>query len=403
MIPLSFLNRIKGSFFLYSISLASYFLVDIYISKNFENSEVANWAYLKSILFLSAAIVLLGMDKSVIKHPGFVKKYSKWLIIQIPVLAGFVSILFYFIKSEMSFIGIFFPVLLLSILMAVQAIYRSFAKFTLAQMSSNGWKFVFFVIVGILNEVFGVVALSESIIVSMIVVVFFILFIELNTKKIRRLSLEYSKVDSNIAFRDGFLFLFHAVLFNLTISIEQIILNQQGMVDESALLFAHMAVFLPLIVALNGFSGFLIGPIVRKRGFILVNEFYSILKRYTFVGIILLLVSYFIGDFLFKYFFENKFEFDIKICAFVLLIGGLRYLYVIPSSIIGMLGDSSVLKRSLIYYFFGALIYVSVLSVLLYLQYDTFNAILISSIINWFLRVGFGFILSYAELRPNEV
>ena len=395
-------KKVNRSLIIYILSVGSYFFVDIYISKNFEIMQVANWAYLKSILFIAVVFVLLGLDKSLIRHPGFFKNYTKYLPIQIPVLALVISYFFYYLQSQLEFVDIFFPVLLLSILMAFQAAYRSFLFFSLAQVAANLWKLMFLLFIVCSFSFFDVKNISLILDMSLAVVLIYLIYKEMGMKFLKVESTKFETVEGKEALTDGAYFLFHAILFNVAISIEQILLNQQQLYDKSAQLLAHSAVYLPMIIALNGFLGFFIGPMIRNRGLVRVSEFKKTVSYYSLFGIVLIFLSYGLGTLAFEFLFEEKYEIDKLILIFVLFVGFLRYLYVVPSSIIGMLGSSKVLKMSFLYYFLSTCIYIISFFLLLEFDVDKFEAVLLAGMIHWFLRVFFGFILSIKELTPDE-
>ncbi|MFM2586339.1 hypothetical protein [Vibrio campbellii] len=378
-------------------------IADIVIAKHYQLAEVEIWAFAKSVLLLAASSCILGVDQVIVREPGALKIILRFLVVRGTILAIIIALGLKFFSNEVSGITWFVLVASLSFLSFMFAIYRGALKMFSAQLALNGWKFVFLLLVSsLIGSGLGVdIVLTISIVTSVLLII----FIMFSSKSwLETYKAENTELNKNQIISQSYKFVVLSLSLNLSINFEQIAINTIGGGENSALVFAHFTVFLPLIVFLNGFVGFYLGPLLRKsREKFNLKYYYRLAIVFVFSSIGLGFISYFMGMLAFEELYSGKYIFINEFAILTILIGALRLLYSLPSSYISILGSEETLliysKSNLL---FVLMLFVGVM-LLMKLGVSVPLSVLISSLINWFIRVAYGSYLSISELRKCQI
>jgi len=388
---------------LYLIGMGGLVIADIVIAKYYQLADVEIWAFAKSVLLLAASACILGVDQVIVREPGALKIILRFLVVRGTILAIIIALGLSFFSNDVSGITWFFLVASLSFLSFMFAIYRGALKMFSAQLALNGWKFVFLLLISFLiGSGIGIDVVLVLSIVSSLLLIVFIMF---SSKKwLEKYKEENTKLNKKQIMSQSYKFVVLSLSLNLSINFEQIAINTIGNGESSSAVFAHFTVFLPLIVFLNGFVGFYLGPLLRKnRENFNLKNYYCFSGLFVFLSVILGLVSYFMGFFAFSEFYSGKYIFVNEFAIVTILIGALRLLYSLPSSYISILGsEEALLNYSKSNLLFVILFFIGVM-LLIKLDFSVPLSVLISSLSNWCLRVGYGNYLSILELRKCQI
>src|SRR5690606_23189384 len=127
---------------------------DFYISKNFNEIGVANWATLKAIMFVFGGICIFGFDQVLVRKPELFKKVIKRYLFQILLFSIVIGFLLknYFI-DDYKFIYISIVIFLYAFSQFCAAAFRGSGKLVEAQFFTNGWKIftILFLFLGVVN------------------------------------------------------------------------------------------------------------------------------------------------------------------------------------------------------------------------------------------------------------
>lgn len=383
--------------------MGAFLLSDIIISKYYPLDDIALWAFLKSIMLLAASTVILGLDQVLLRRPEVLISIWKYMILRVIFLSLLVSFSITLIKP-ISIFSSFALIVSLSFISLSYSIYRGALRMNRAQLSLNGWKVIFFVSV-CWSVISGYNSHIEKIIIlSVLVSLLGVLFFAIHRKDWISYYLEKNR-EGGIASRELILkeakyFFLQTVGLNLSVNFEQIALNSFGFTGSSANLFVHFSVFLPLVVFLNGFIGFYLGPYLReKKDSINITLFKKINLIFILVGLSLSLISYYFGTFAFGYFYSEKYESNNMLAVLIVTLGFLRLYYVIPSALIGVASSTKKLihfsKLNIASLALSFLIFVF----LVFLNINPVISVMFSSITNWGIRVTTGLFISYQRVR----
>ncbi|MEZ9876750.1 hypothetical protein AB4349_14015 [Vibrio breoganii] len=384
---------------LYLVGMGGFVLSDLIVAKYYSINDVEIWAFAKSVLLLSASLCILGLDQVVIRDSGAFKLIWRFLVIRAIILASGIALILWSYISDVSYLTWFFIILGLTFLSFMSALYRGALKMFRAQLSLNGWKLYFLIIVSLS---IGVGVSIDYIILLSILIAVIVTFIFIAIRK-DLFDFYFNKKAENSKNKivsQSYKFVLLTISLNLSINFEQLAINMLGGGNNSVNVFAHFTVFLPFVVFLNGFVGFYLGPLLRKYKNVFDICTYRKL-RFWFVILCLLLglLSFSVGFFGFSFMYGDKYNFSYGFSICVVLIGMFRLLYSLPSAYISILGGDDILKlycRVNIMCLFICLILVALF---INLGFDVAYTVLVFSLLNWMLRVLFGNYLSISELK----
>ncbi len=273
-----------------------------------------------------------------------------------------------------------------------------------AQISLNGWKVIFFVSVcwSVASE--SIYNIEGVIIFSVLVSLLGVLVVAMHRKDWVSYYLVKSREGSiapkELILKEAKYFFLQTVGLNLSVNFEQILLNFFGFTDSSANLFVHFSVFLPLVVFLNGFIGFYLGPYLReKKDSINITFFKKINLIFILIGLGLSLISYCFGSFAFDYFYSDKYELNNMLAALIVILGFLRLYYVIPSALIGVASSTKRLIQFSKFNIAALALSFLIFVFLVFLNVNPVISVMFSSITNWGVRVVTGLFISYQRVR----
>lgn len=390
----------------YFLGMAGLLFADIFISATAQKDTIAFWAFVKSILFISSTLAILGLDQAIVRYPGAFLSNFKSTLIQILVISCLLSFVFSKTNQQINFPSIALLIFLTAMLALFFAISRGANSFNIAQINLNGWKFLFLLFLVLLSRlgIQGYVfwSIFSALLVSLI---FSILLFLKNTKIVDFYTLKAKELPiPKTQFRLAALQLFLlSISLNFSINLEQLLLNFSGRPQESAILFAHFVIFTPLLLFANGFTGFLLGPYLREKIHEIFNKLPFLFFLYLCVGGIVSILAFFIGKQLFHHLYDGKFTIQYSIVMFCLAIGLLRFFYTIPSSFISIVASTKTLRN---FTFLG--IIALGLSIFIYFivvisTHNHLNGIIYASIINWSLRSLGGLTLTIHEYNRMKI
>ncbi|WAG26817.1 hypothetical protein EEA47_10930 [Vibrio alginolyticus] len=391
------------SFFIYIIGMGAFLLSDIVISKYYPLDDIALWAFLKSIMLLAASTVILGLDQVLLRRPETLMSIWRYMILRVLFLSFLVSFVVVLIKP-VSIYFVFVLIVSLAFISLSYSIYRGALKMNRAQISLNGWKVIFFVSVcwSVASE--SIYNIEGVIIFSVLVSLLGVLVVAMHRKDWVSYYLVKSREGSiapkELILKEAKYFFLQTVGLNLSVNFEQILLNFFGFTDSSANLFVHFSVFLPLVVFLNGFIGFYLGPYLReKKDSINITFFKKINLIFILIGLGLSLISYCFGSFAFDYFYSDKYELNNMLAALIVILGFLRLYYVIPSALIGVASSTKRLIQFSKFNIAALALSFLIFVFLVFLNVNPVISVMFSSITNWGVRVVTGLFISYQRVR----
>lgn len=389
------------------MGMGSFLLLDVIISKYYSFEEISWWAFVKSALALASTICIVGVDQAIIRHPSGLGVALKYLLPRALIISILISTGLACIGGSPGFVYWLICILLLASLSVFGAILRGAYKMNAAQLSLNGWKLLLLALT--LSSVYFSLGPTLEWSVMLALGTFAIgfsgytLLIEGWRKFYREKVIEEGVIPRKIIMTDAKNFFVLTLSLSASINFEQLGLNFLGYERESAILLAHASIYLPFVVFLNGFIGFYLAPYIRKNIHNMRSKnFGRINLVFIFVGVLLSFFSTLLGSVAFDKFYGNKYELDLLVAILLVTSGFARYLYSIPSSFIGVVSVSVDLKR----FAFGNLAFLF-LSVMLFGVFvlssftSAIIAILLCSVMNWVLRVGYGYFLVYKNLREK--
>lgn len=388
--------------------MASFLAVDAVVTRSFDVDQVAFWAFAKSTILLASTICIYGLDQVIVRHPAALRVISRHLAARCIISAAVISVFLALVSTSAGFVFWFSVVSLSALLSIYFAVLRGAYLMTMAQFSLNGWKLLLLLLV--LGSRYWIPSASMgwilfiALVLSSLVVVGYSFF----TKKWKAYYIERERSETipekGLMVKEAGYFFLLGLSLTASINLEQLALNFLGLKKESALLLAHFSIFIPLIVFLNGFIGFYLGPFMRvasKRinfqGFKKANSLYAL------AGLMVSIFSYCFGCIAFDMFFNGRYEISYGLAVLLTALGFARFLYTVPSSYIGVISKSSELKRYSVVNLYFVGFSVIFFFVLMAVGISAEKSILISSLANWILRVGLGYWLVYRDLRVTNV
>jgi O-antigen/teichoic acid export membrane protein len=394
-----------GSLFIYCVGMLSMFLIDIVISTNFSIDEVARWALIKSIVFISVPITLLGLDHALVRSPGLIKAVSKIIFPQITLIAASILIVVHFIGVESYSFKILIIIVSMSLVSYFFALYRATYCLTRAQYILNGWKILFlgaviYISYGDDNISFNIVDIFQvSIVLSLILIIF-------DSKNIKMILFSSYKDDHEKdifeLFKVGFKFSITMILLNVSLYLEQVLLNYNSSVD-SAIYFTHMVSIMSPIVLFNGYINFYLGPYVRRNMKHIFHNFRTKFAYFILFSIIISMLGYIAGAMLFDYLYTDKYEFNVVLSLIILIIAFVRTLFIIPSSFIAVLGSNDQLARYVKYNATGLMVFLLIYVVGRRYEFNVLYVVALGVLCNWLVRVINGYIILISIYNNRRV
>lgn len=391
------------SFCLYVAGLGSLFLIDAFISKLGSVDDISLWAFLRSSVMLAGFIVLLGCDQALIRN--FDKIGEKIVVVMLGtvfLLSIPAAHILSEIREDVSFRAVMVFVLAVALSSVVASYYRGAYRLIASQYISNNWKFLLFFSILFFYGISDKVSIIPALIVSsgIVIVINMVLLAKMYYAYKRRL-IEPWLLRS--FYLDGLRFLLMGGTLNLSVNLEQVLLNETGSTADGAYLFSYITAFGAIFILANGFYGFVLGPYAKKNKVRIFRNYPKFLLVNVTVCAILLFFAFAIGSVLYDFLYSEKFELRSELVMLVLLIFGFRFLYVIPSALIGFAGGVSIFNKYVAVNVVSLGLFVSLFFIFNYLLKDSVLAILLASLFNWIVRVVAGLYLVQKNVTAERL
>jgi len=374
------------SFAFYGLGLLSFLLADIFVSENFSQERIADWAFYKSTVIILGSILLLGYDQVFVRDPSLVIRFFKKFIIQALVIAIVSVSLITFLKGYtfQKFLALLSGVLLFGFVNYSSASLRACFQLWKSQFSANFWKVLLLLLL-----FFGVFKnLSYYFIVPIgLTLIFAIVFGGYRTKEDQSLFENLSDLDSRAI---ATTFLFTNLTLILAVYGEQFLINLSGDTKASAHLFKYFAVFTPIALSINGFLGFYFGPKIRRGGGMSFKKFKTFSLKISVFAVFVTILSVIAG-----YIYMTRFSnVEITSLDWILIISlsvlcVIRGIYIATSVCLGIFSDKKRLRSVAGLFWISAGLYIVgvfiTLSITSGIQAAQIIAIL--SVLNWLFRL----------------
>lgn len=389
------------SLLIYVVSIGALTLTDFLVIKYLSTENIAEWAFIKSVIFICGGLCVLGFDQLLLREVNQYKNFKKQFLIQSILISFIVSILLYFytklfFKSFILFLILFFY----SYSLFEAGYWRGKSNLVLSQLNTNSWKILVFILTCIaLLGSWGISVLHHffySFILSFIFLFLLNFKLRTNYEKIENLNrakrIEY--------FLLGFYFFVHS--FSLVIANygEQFLINIFGYKELSKEIFSYITIYSSLVLAGVGFVGFYLGPKVRYKKIFRIRDYGKYQLLVVGFGLFLLLFNSALVYLVYPYLVDNI-AFDVFLWVLIFILTFIRILYVLPSLCLGVFGTAKSLKKSSIYSLVLVSLYIILLCLVLkfnvqYLNYLT----VILMILHWFGKL---LVANYYVLKSLEV
>ena len=374
------------SFGFYGLGLLSFLLADIFVSENFSQENIAEWAFYKSTIIILGSIVLLGYDQVFVRDPSLVTRFLKRFVIQALVIATISVTLIAVFKGYTFQKGmyLFLGVLLFGFINYSSSSLRACFNLWKSQFSTNFWKVLLlgFLFFGAFEELsyYFLIPIALTLISA-------IIFGGYKTKEDRSLFENLSDADSRAI---ATTFLFTNLTLILAVYGEQFLINLSGDIKASAHLFKYFAVFTPIALSVNGFLGFYFGPKIRRQKKMSIDAFKKFSLKISVFAVLITLVSVMLGYVYMTYFSKIKVDtLDWMIITSLSVLCIIRGIYIATSVCLGIYSDKKRLKSVAILFWISAGLYIVGVFITLNITSGIQAAQIISilSVCNWLFRL----------------
>ena len=390
------------SFGLYGLGLLSFLLAEIFVSENFSEENIAEWAFYKSTIIILGSIVLLGYDQVFVRDPSLVTRFFKKFILQafsIAIVSVFI-IAFFKDYTFQKGLYLFFGVILFGFINYSSSSFRACFNLWKAQFSTNFWKVLLlvFLFFGVFEE------LSYYFLIPFVLTLFSAIFFGgYKTKEDRSLFENLSDADSKAI---ATTFLFTNLTLILAVYGEQFLINLSGDIQASAHLFKYFTVFTPIALSVNGFLGFYFAPKIRRQKKMSIDRFKNFSIKISFFAVLVTVLSSVIGYVYMTRFSEveiDKLDWMLIISISILCV--IRGVYIATSVCLGIFSDKKRLKSVAILFWISAGLYIMGVFVTLSVTSGIKAAQIISilSVSNWIFRLIVSNIYTTKILKEKHV
>ncbi len=374
------------SFAIYGLGLLSLLLADLYVAQQFNKEQIAEWAFIKSIVLIVGTFCLLGYDQIFIRDQSLIKRFYRRFLVQSCVIASLLIVFLVYIKSypfeNAALIAI--CVLLLAILSYFSSASRANFHLWKSQFSTNFWKIVLFFALYLFLRVDGVYYFLFALAIGTAISIPLRGFIPSPENA------TCVKLEDKEAVAISFAFLLHNMTLILAIYGEQFIINLGSDVEASSHLFKYTAIFTPIALSLNGFLGFYFAPKVRKDNNMSIPKYFRFSKNIMLYSVAVTMFSALVGVLYMVYYTDiSVAELDVFLIISLSFMCITRGLYITTSVCLGVFGDAKDLRSAailtgictILYLFsmFIILLYFSGITAALYISLATLG--------NWLLKL----------------
>lgn len=377
------------SFFIYCLGLISLTLIDVFVTRFYEKSQISIWVNIRSLFAICSIFVLIGFDQLLIRRPDWILKIKKIFTFQVVILSFLVGcvifILDYVSNIYLSILFVIFSTLTYFFFQ----IFRLNNNFIYAQLVQQLWKILTFIFVVLIW--FFKIQITLDVIVVFTLFLTFILAI-LMFKKVNYSNFPQINVNFFELYKYGVRMMVASLLLALSVYGEFLILGFFSNYSIQSYYFSHAVYFLMPVTILNGFFTFQVGPWIRNNG----KKYIALLKKNFLLGFLLLLiyilVIQFLGLIAWYLIFGNILDINYKLSLIFSFICFFRTLEVFSSSYISFFANISFQDKWLL----GQGLILTLSFLLFYIFYDLRSVIFFvafASLLNWIGRALFGFYL----------
>jgi O-antigen/teichoic acid export membrane protein len=376
------------SFLIYGLGLLSLLLTDIYISENFDEKGIAQWAFYKSTIFMIGTICLLGYDQVFVRDKSLIKRYFNKFLFQTVIISTVACIIIYFAKNitikELSYLAL--SIFLFALLSFYSAASRACYNLWKSQFSLNFWKILFFCSIFI----FDFDDISIYIIISLILSVT-ISFLLKGYQDEDDLN-DNLRINDSDAKKISLAFLFSNITLILSVYGEQFLINLYGNSITSAYLFKYFSIFTPIALSVNSFLGFYLAPKIRKENNMNISKFKVFTLKILLFSVFITLISIVCGLIFITYFSKStEGPIDYFIIVLLAILSIIRGVYISTSVCLGVFANSKSLKYVAISFWGCTILYVFSIFIIPENTDGLMAArlIVLASLVNWLLRLLF--------------
>lgn len=386
---------------------ASMFALDLFLSKVLESDPelMADWAFFRAIVLFGSAIALFGCEQAVVRAPTTAKRLLPPLTAQVLLLCLPLIALPWFVPMAFSGVEIFLAAASLGLIMGICGHFRSHLRVTLSQVCANGWKLVFGSVVMVMwwQQVpwqrigFAMVGcLAVCAIICVLIGAFS--------------SHSNETEESDSIAENGYLsllpigsrFWMFAIMANCVTHLDQILLSLDGQKLDASLFFSYRALFLPVVLLAIGYIGVVVAPYIRKNP----DRFRTQAKRWLaiFIGLGGLVTILAFASGLGMGWILGKFDqgVDWLLVTAFLIVGMLRYAYIMPSAMMSVYATRKELDRMLLVSLLGVATMVVAYVLMRQLGFRPIWSVIIGSICNSIFRIAYGIWLSIHIFRSGR-
>ena len=379
------------------------FLRNVLLGRSLSISDFSKYSLALTVIAILSAILLFGQHKGYIRF--FIKNSLEdynWkkpmfalIIISIVISSFILPIISKYYSTNPSFIFFCFCTIICSIVIEMSAnVLKSINEFNFAIFLQRTNKvivaflvlFVFLFDQLVLTKMFFLFGLVNAL------YSIFVLFII--CKKIKA----GSKKMPTSSFKAGFYFLLQDLIILIqTYGINLIIVEKLGL-DSLGVFFA-LNILLRIFEVFNQSTDFITMP---SSGSFNGKEVFIIFKKNIFIGAIISIFFIFFGDFSLSFIYDSKYDDYLNLINWVCLLGLIKLLEIIPTSIISGVFNENALKKY-VFYNFGITLIIVPLSIILMNTFNLLGAIISLIIIHSFKMFYGTFLLIKKYMSKTKV
>lgn len=374
-------KRIIFSFIFNMIGLGSLWIADAYISINYDEGFISDWALYKSLIFIGVTFVNMGMDQAIVRLKLHIGHVFIPFLIQTLILGALLTVGILIIGLEVQYFYLYFIFILFALCYLFYAFERSNLNYAFSQLGFHFWKIIFLglILLGLFTN------LHEPILISFVVAILFVL---LRSRGYNIRNYDFSIYKLSIL--TGMHFFLSLSSLNIILYLDQVLLNNSGQTRTSEILFSHITFFISPAAIILGFTGFILAPYLRENPQKARLLFKKYFVSFVFFGLVTSTALYFISSELFLYFKEESAIswLGIILCCIYFL----RYLTIVPSSYLGSFASNKLIKHVSIVYHLANIIFIFGYYILLRISNnDHLLSISLSILVAWIIRIIAGY------------
>lgn len=388
---------------IYFLGLGALLGIDLIVARTEPEAVIASWAAFKSAVFVGGALCLLGLDQALVRNPNSARRILGFVAVQILVIAALATAVYATAVAGFSdrIVVLYAAIALFAASILGGAYFRARFEIPIALLSVHLWKIIAMAVI-VMALLAGVPRSYQEIVAAALAV-----GVAIPLLVRYRFPAEPIKhapdTETGLAdfYRIGMRFCASGLLLNLSLYLDQLLLNYFGEIGASAAYFRHVTLFLLPLVAANGFLGFIAGPYIRQQG----PAFDTILRRYwpalILVSAIASLSVLAIGWHAFPWIYPNATP-DLYLAAIISVVGFQRFLLIVSSAYLGVHASRQHLDRFVLGSAIGVAAIVPVYLTLHGFGMPAAYAIALAAALNWAARLTTSSVITWNIMRARN-